>query len=169
MATATRAQDLRSWLRTPTVGSASTAMVVATQTLAIIGLGIASYLTYVHFTGLKSLTCNTSIFNCNEVTTSGESRFFGIPVAVLGLCQYAVMTGLCTPWAWRTRVRVVHLARLVLAVVGMGFVLWLLAAEILIIHSFCEWCSGVHLVTFILFVCIVRTVPPMLSSTPDEP
>ena len=64
------------------------------------------------------------------------------------------MTGLCTPWAWRSKRREVHLARLAFAAVGMGFVLWLIAAELLIIGSICECCTGVHIITFALFICI---------------
>lgn len=136
----------------------------ATLPLALIGLGISIYLTIEHFTGTTSLYCTNGVFNCQKVTTSAESEFLGlVPVAVLGLFQYLVMTALCTPWAWRSANRLVHLARLAFAVVGMGFVLWLLCAEFLLIHAVCEWCSGVHLVTFILFVCIVRTVPTMVG------
>jgi uncharacterized membrane protein len=132
--------------------------------LALVGLGISTYLTIAHFQP-TSLTCPALVghFNCLKVTTSEWSRFLGIPVAVLGLFQYVVMTGLCTPWAWRSTKRLVHLARLVFATAGMGFVLWLFSAEVLLIKAFCEWCSGVHIVTLVLFVCIVRTVPAMVG------
>lgn len=133
--------------------------------LALLGLGISTYLTIVHFVGTQDLVCSLhGTFDCEAVTTSWESEFLGIiPVAVLGLGQYLAMTVLCSPWAWRSTRREVHLARLVFAVVGMGFVLWLVSAEFLLIHAVCEWCTGVHIITFALFICIVRTVPPMLG------
>lgn len=134
-----------------------------TLVLALLGLGLSTYLTIEHFTGSTSLACVNGISNCLKVTTSGESYFLGIPVAVLGLCQYASMVALCTPWAWRATARAVHLARLVLAVVGMGFVIWLITAEVTIIHAICLYCTGVHIVTFCLFVAVVRTVPVMLG------
>ena len=37
----------------------------------------------------------------------------------------------------------------------MGFVLYLVSAELLIIHAICLWCTAVHVITFILFVLIV--------------
>jgi uncharacterized membrane protein len=138
-------------------------VLAVTFPLALIGLGISIYLTIVHFEPHALVCQNGTIFNCGEVTTSKWSRFLGIPVVFLGLFQYLVMAGLCTPWAWRSKNRLVHLARLAFAVVGMCFVLWLLSAEILLIHAFCEWCSGVHLVTFLLFICMVRTVPTMVG------
>jgi uncharacterized membrane protein len=169
MAVAGHAGSVRSWMRTPTVQRAPLWAVIVTPLLATVGLGIAVYLTIVHFVGVHLLVCSSnSIINCEAVTTSGESRFLGMPVAVLGMAQYVAMLGLCSPWAWRSTRREVHLARLVLGVVGMGFVLWLISAEVLIIGSICLWCSGVHLVTFLLFICIVSTVPPMLGWTSSE-
>lgn len=136
-----------------------------TLPLAIIALGISTYLTIEHFTGTTTLACTAGgPINCIKVTTSAESEFLGlVPVAVLGLFQYVVMTALCTPWAWRSTNRLVHQARLAFAVVGMGFVLWLLIAEFALIHAICEWCTAVHVITFALFVCMVRTVPVMLG------
>jgi uncharacterized membrane protein len=132
--------------------------------LAVVGVGISTYLTITHFDP-TALTCSSKgIIDCAKVTTSAQSRFLGIiPVAFLGLFQYLCMTALCTPMAWRSQRREVHLARLAFAAVGMAFVLWLLAAELLIIGSICLWCTGVHVVTFALFICVVSTVPSMLG------
>ena len=44
---------------------------------------------------------NNAAFSCEKVTTSPESYVFGIPVVILGLAFYTVMTALCSPWAWR--------------------------------------------------------------------
>lgn len=172
MTTAARSEPLASrvlaQLRVPVTKRPSTAIMVATEVLAILGLGIATYLTYVHFTSVANLSCPRTVFNCTKVTTSGESRFFGLPVSVLGLFQYTVMVGLCSPWAWRSTQRLVHLARLAFAVVGMAFVIWLISAEALIIKAICEWCTGVHVVTFVMFICVIRSVPELLGWTSSE-
>ena len=75
--------------------------------------------------------------------------------------------GINSPWAWRSNDARIHIARIVFAVMGIGFVLWLVAAELLIIKSLCLWCTGVHLVTFALFIVIMLSVPAMLNAT-DE-
>ena len=75
-----------------------------------------------------------------------------IPVAILGLAFYVAAVPLFSPWAWRMKRREVHVIRLASMVVGMGFVMYLIYAEFQI-GSVCEYCSGVHLVTFLLF-CI---------------
>ena len=153
-------------LRRGTVSPAPQWAVVVTWLLAFIGLGISIYLTIVHFDTAVTIVCTKGgPFNCEKVTTSGESYFLHIPVAILGLFQYVVMVGLCSPWAWHSTRREIHLARLAFAVVGMGFVLWLFSAETLIIKAFCLWCSGVHIVTFVMFICVMRTVPAMLGWT----
>ena len=71
--------------------------------------------------------------NCTKVTTSPQSYVFGIPVAVLGLAFYVFAVAIMSPWAWRSMARrEVGLIRLALAVVGIGFVLYLLYAELFI-------------------------------------
>jgi len=53
--------------------------------------------------------------------------------------------------------------RLAMSVTGVGFVLYLLYAELFLIKALCEFCTGVHIVTFLLFVLIVSTFPSMLQ------
>jgi uncharacterized membrane protein len=47
----------------------------------------------------------------------------------------------------------------------MCFVLWLVSAELLIINNICLYCTGVHIVTFALFVVIMRVGPTQLGWT----
>ncbi len=110
--------------------------------LSLLGLGIATYLTIAHF-GHAPLVCsNSGAINCEKVTTSVQSYFLHIPVAVLGLGFYAAMTVLNLPVAWRSTDRRVHIARLGMLVLGMCFALYLVSAELLIIGAICLWCTG---------------------------
>jgi uncharacterized membrane protein len=125
--------------------------------LALVGLAISAYETYAHFNGSHLAGCPTGgghAFNCTAVITSPQSMVFGvIPVAILGLAFYVAAVPLFTPWAWRLPWRVVHQVRLASVVIGMGFVMYLIYAEIYQIGDICEYCTGVHIVTFVLF-CI---------------
>jgi uncharacterized membrane protein len=125
--------------------------------LALAGLGISAYETYAHFTHSALAGCpagGNGTFNCTAVITSPQSMVFGvIPVAVLGLAFYVAAVPLFTPWAWRLPWRVVHQVRLASVVIGMGFVMYLIYAELYQIGDICEYCTGVHIVTFALF-CI---------------
>lgn len=126
---------------------------VSTFVLALAGLGVSVYLTIAHFTESALLGCSESgLVNCTKVTTSPQSYVFGIPVAVLGLAFYVFAVAAMSPWAWRAQRREVHLLRLASVVVSIGFVLYLIYAELFIIGSICLYCTSVHAITFVLFV-----------------
>jgi uncharacterized membrane protein len=126
----------------------------ATFALAILGLGVSVYLTYAHYTESVLAGCSESagLVNCGKVTTSPQSVVFGIPVAVLGLAFYLFAVAIMSPYAWRSGRREIALARVLSLVVGIGFVLYLVYAELFQIGSICLYCTSVHVITFILFV-----------------
>ena len=128
---------------------------LVTFALAILGLAISAYETYAHFNGNHLAGCPTGTsgtFNCTAVITSPQSMVFGtIPVAVLGLAFYVAAVPLFSPWAWRLEWRELNLLRLASTVIGMGFVVYLIYAELYQIRDICEYCTGVHIVTFLLF------------------
>jgi uncharacterized membrane protein len=129
---------------------------LVTWVLSLAGLGVSIYLTIAHFTESKLLGCSESgLVNCTKVTTSPQSYVFGIPVAVLGLAFFMAAVALMSPWAWRWNRREVALIRIASLVVGMGFVLYLLYAELFTIGSICLYCTSVHAITFLLFVLTI--------------
>jgi uncharacterized membrane protein len=130
---------------------------LTTLALSLAGLGVSIYLTIVHYGSTGLLVCTASgAINCEKVVTSPESMVFGVfPVAVLGLAFYVFMVAINTPWAWRSRPPLIWWARLAGIVTGMGFVLYLLYAEIIQIGNICLWCTGVHAITFVLFALLV--------------
>jgi uncharacterized membrane protein len=131
--------------------------------LAVIGLGVSVYLTVAHFSGARLACSDTGLVNCEAVTTSAQSYFVGVPVALWGLLFYVAMTAVNLPGAWRSNDRRIHALRLAMAAGGMCFVLYLVSAEFLIIGNICLWCTSVHVVTFLLFVLMITTVPQMLG------
>jgi uncharacterized membrane protein len=137
---------------------------VTTLVLSLAGLAVSVYLTIEHFGHSNLLVCPTNSFlNCEQVTTSAQSYFLGIPVAVLGLINYTVMTALNSPWAWRARFYWLHVARFAMGVVSMCFVLWLVSAELVIIGHICLYCTAVHLITFALLLVLTRVSPQQLG------
>ena len=120
--------------------------------LSLLGLGVAGYLTYEHFTSSSTLACSDNgVVNCLKVTTSSYSVVAGVPVAVLGLVFFAVMLVLQLPPMWRRPEPAVRLSRLAWAVVGLGTVLYLLYTELFSIDAICLWCTSVHALTLVLF------------------
>jgi uncharacterized membrane protein len=131
--------------------------------LAVLGLAVSIYETWAHYNGNHLAGCATgkggSTFNCTAVITSPQSMVFGVlPVAILGLAFYVFVVAIMTPWAWRMEtikvgpLRVsVGLVRLLAMITGMGFVMYLIYAELYQIQDICEYCTGVHIITFLLF------------------
>ncbi|HLN43581.1 MAG TPA: vitamin K epoxide reductase family protein [Acidimicrobiales bacterium] len=129
--------------------------------LSLVGFGISMYLTIDHFQGIVPICSSKGFVNCELVTTSKYSYILGIPVSLLGLLFFTAMVGINWPPLWRARSPWVARARLALAVSGVCFVLYLLAAELFSIKAICLWCTGVHITTFLLFVLVMASFPLM--------
>lgn len=103
--------------------------------LSIIGVGIAGYLTYVHYADIKPLC--TAGSSCIKVQSSVYSKLAGVPVALIGLLGYiAILISLLLPESERTR-----LLTMALVLVGFGFAMYLTYREIFTIKAICEWCA----------------------------
>ena len=126
--------------------------------LSLYGFGASMYLTIEHYTGgIVSCPAGGGVINCQKVTTSAESKLFGIPVALLGLLFFTALLVVNFPALWRVASRRMAQLRLAMVVAGMGFVIYLLSAELFAIKAICLWCTSVHVVTFVLFIVVVTS------------
>jgi uncharacterized membrane protein len=136
--------------------------------LALAALAVSSYLTFAHFTSPEVLVCsNSGAIDCARVTTSAQSTFLGIPVALLGLAWSIAMGAMCSPAAWRSGAGWIRAARLVLVSTGVLFVLWLVYAELFVIRAICLWCTAMHVLAFALFVLIAVFGWPDTTEVPE--
>jgi uncharacterized membrane protein len=125
-------------------------------TWCVLGLAVSIYLTYEHYTGSTTLACPaTGAVDCAKVTSSAWSTILGIPVAPLGLVFFAVMLVLCLPGMLRRSSTALDVVRLGFCGIGLLMALYLLWAELFQIHAICLWCTGVHILTFLLFVTLL--------------
>jgi uncharacterized membrane protein len=143
--------------------------------LAVIGLGVASYLTYVHYAGFGALLCvggHPGHSSCQTVQSSVWSKVAGVPVALLGLIGYiGILGSLLLPDREESR-----LATLGLTVIGFGFSAYLTYRELFSIHAICEWCvSSAVILTLLVIGAIVRYLvgdplppDPALGAGSDE-
>ena len=140
---------------------------VTTLVLSLLGLADSIYLTITHFNP-ATLSCQVnSVVNCVKVTTSPQSEVFGvIPVALIGLGYFVVVTFVNLPFMWRSFDVRIAWARYAVALVGMGMVIYLISVELLQVKAICEYCTGVHIVTFLLFVLVAAAFG--LMSTPGH-
>lgn len=129
--------------------------VLVSGVLCLAGLGVASYLTYAHYTSASVLACpGTGLVDCAKVTTSSYARIFGLPVADLGVAYFVVMAGLCSPWAWRSQHRGLRAVRVLAALSGVSMVVWLVYVELFRLNAICIYCTAVHVITAMLFVTV---------------
>ncbi len=121
----------------------------AMTVLALLGIALATYLTVVHYAGLKP-AC-TAGQACIKVQTSQWSELAGVPVALIGLIGYILILGaLLAPDREETR-----LAVLGLTMGGFGFSAYLTYRELFSIHAICEECATSAVFMTILLVCAV--------------
>ena len=63
--------------------------------------------------------------------------------------------GLCSPLAWRSSESWISVARALAVIPAIGLVLWLVYAELFMIHTICLWCTLVHVLAFSLFAILM--------------
>jgi uncharacterized membrane protein len=125
----------------------------ATAALALAGIGIAGYLTWVHYAGIDPV-CVGGGGGCERVQTSPWAELAGVPVAVLGLAAYAtILASVALPEAHGR-----SLAAFV-SLVGFGFSAWLTYVELVKIDAVCQWCVvSAAVMTALAAVSVARSL-----------
>jgi uncharacterized membrane protein len=114
----------------------------AVALLALIGAGIAGYLTYTHFKGSPPV-CLTS--GCEVVQNSRWSELFGIPIALLGMLTY--LSIVATTLVRHPRAKQVGA---MIALTALGFNAYLLYIQAYEIGRYCTWCVANEIVSAVL-------------------
>jgi uncharacterized membrane protein len=108
--------------------------------LALLGIAIAGYLTWIHYAGLKPL-CIAGGGGCEQVQSSRYSELAGLPVAVIGLAGYVAILGSL----WLRGDAALTLG-VILTLTGLGFSAYLTYRELFTIDAICQWCVASALV-----------------------
>jgi uncharacterized membrane protein len=130
---------------------------IAILAVALVGLGIATYLTIVHYSGLK-VACLAS-GSCETVQSSRYAKLAGIPVPVLGLIGYIGILGTLV-----LRDDLGRIAAFGIALTGFLFSCYLTYRELFTIKAICQWCVGSAICMTVLLVLtgirVLRAPPP---------
>ena len=102
--------------------------------VAAAGVGVAGYLTWVHYAGLE-LGCAGGGGGCQRVQGSSWATLAGVPVAGIGLGGYLALLASLLLRGERAR-----LATATLALVGAVFSAYLTYLELFVIEAICQWC-----------------------------
>jgi len=141
---------IRFWADRPTM--------IATA-LALAGIAIAAYLTWVHYEGISPV-CTTG--GCERVQASTYAEIGPIPVALLGLIGYVLILASLPVGG-----EVGRALTFMLTLAGFAFSLYLTYLEVFVIDALCQWCLASAVVMTLLFV--TATVRLLRLATPDQP
>jgi uncharacterized membrane protein len=118
--------------------------------LTIAGIGVAGYLTYVHY-NQGALVCG--IGDCEIVQTSTYAKMFGIPIALFGLGMYlAILALLIVRFSRPQWADTATAAIIAILLAGAIYAAYLTYLEIWVIEAICQWCVASAILTVLLLV-----------------
>lgn len=125
---------------------------IALIVLAVLGIGWAGYLTYIHYSG-EAPICSLKGDPCLQVQKSRYSELIGIPVALIGLIGYfTIFCSLLAPEQERTR-----FLTAALTLGGFGFSVYLTYREVFSLEKICEDCvASAVLMTVMMCLSVWR-------------
>ncbi len=142
---------------------------IALCILSLIGTAIAIYLTIVHYNTHVTLVCSSGgLVNCENVLSSSYATVPGtaIPVSIAGVLWSLVGAALALmAWLVWPENRIVCIAELAWAVVGMLTVFYLIYVELVLLHTICAWCTAIHVIVLLYLLIAVFLV---YTSTYEE-
>ncbi len=119
--------------------------------VAFLGFMDASFLTGEHFLKMTPPCFITS--GCDTVTTSTNSKLFGIPVALLGMIYYITVLGTAMHYADKRKAFSLKALHLITSV-GLLMSVYFLYVQGLVLHAWCIYCLGSAMVSTILFILV---------------
>lgn len=133
----------------------------------LLGLGIASYLSYVEM-AFVSAVCGP-IGDCNAVQQSGYARLFGIiPIGVLGVIGYIAIlfSWVFLHYANSVLAKSTAVSLLVITSIGTLFSTYLTFLELFVIDAICIWCiTSAILMTVLMLLSIYPAKFVLLNSS----
>ena len=142
---------------------------------ALVGIGIAIYLTFVHYANTPLVCSSGGVVDCNAVTKSVYSLVgnTGIPITVPGMAWFIVSGALAGVSILSATGRIRAPGRLLTAqllwgVFGLAFVLYLIYVEAVLLHKICEWCTGIHILVILTFLLTLAAWQRVMAARYDS-
>ncbi len=124
--------------------------------LCILGILVATYLSWVKLTGTDALCPESTVLNCDVVQNSVYSEMFGIPIALFGLAGYV---GILAALLLEGRLELVTeygpLAELGMTLFGVLYSAYLTYLELFVLQAICPWCVVSAVLMVILFIITI--------------
>jgi uncharacterized membrane protein len=127
-------------------------LLLAITGCCLAGVGVAGYLTYVHYAGLHPLCLSSG--GCERVQSSQYAKLGDIPVPLIGIFGYLSILG-----SLLMRGEAGRGLTALLAMIGFGVSAYLTYLELFQIHAICQWCvASAVLMTALAVLSGVRLV-----------
>src|SRR5436853_1615115 len=127
--------------------------------LSLIGLGIASYLTWTEYTGSQLKGCAVGS-SCDIVLSSRWATLFGLPTAFWGLLAYATLAGTAfikrVDWHWW--------AAWLIALFGVLYSAYLTTVSLTILGAACPYCLTSLVLMTSIFALVTYQRPATLNN-----
>ncbi len=136
--------------------------------LSVLGIALASYQTYKHYTLGPSFCDVNEVISCDVVNRSSYSEVFGVPVALLGAIGYFAFLVLSlllirdidfSKFHKTLRTRDVYYFVFLLVAAGFMFSMYLTYIELYVLHAICPLCVvSALMITTILILSVTALV-----------
>lgn len=146
--------------RSPWLGAALLAA------LAVIGLGVAGYLTAVHYAHTTVVCSSQGAVNCEKVITSAFSVVPGtsLPITLPGLGFFLISLVLALAQLRRPADYGLRQAHAAWAGLGLLTAFYLVFVELVELRTICLWCTSVHVVILLTFLLTLWRLYPQPSA-----
>jgi uncharacterized membrane protein len=141
--------------------------------LALLGTGIALYLTFVHYENTPLVCSESGVINCAQVLSSSYAVVPGtsLPITLpgIGWCVVSIalaVTGLYAGTGLHQRR--IQVAQFAWALPGLLAVLYLVYVEIVRLHTICAWCTGFHVLALLMFLITLVQLQSLPSTWEAE-
>ena len=143
--------------------------------LSLIGIGIAIYLTAVHYENVPLVCSASGLIDCARVLSSSYSVVPGttLPITIPGLGWCLISASLAIAGLFSTTgsgKRRIKIAQFFWALSGLLVVLYLVYVEIVRLHTICAWCTALHVLMLFLFLVTVvqlQSLPSVTTSSSE--
>ena len=128
---------------------------IAIFTLGICGFWVARHIHEHKKIGKKPLVCPMR-FDCATVVHSDYSKLLGVPLEVLGMFYYGLVSVfyLFMIFVFDVPVSLILLA-VFLSIFAFLFSVYLICVQIFILKKGCLWCFVSALISFLIFLCTI--------------
>lgn len=138
--------------RSTTGGRRGNPLLAAVVLLGFVGMGLAGYLTYVHYNE-DALVC--TVGGCHTVQQSEYSTLLGVPIAIFGLLMFLAVTLLALARLTdRSPIPsdLATIAAWTLLLTSLLYYAYLTYVEIWELEAICQWCVISSIVALLMFV-----------------